>query len=145
MITRAASCLCALILALLSTQGHATPLLGLYTVIFLVGIARGFADPANSAFEAQIVPKTLTVNAASWIGSTWIGFSILGPAVIGFVFDAWGPTGAYLLITGFFTVSWMFTVLIKPGPQIKPVNKEPLLESVRMIRELIARLTEERE
>lgn len=132
LMTRAASCLCALILAALSTQGHATPLIGLYGVIFLAGVARGFADPANTAFEAQVVPKNLTVNAASWIASTWIAFSIIGPAVIGFVFDAKGATGSYILITIFFALSWIFTALIKPSPQIKPVNKEPLLKSIRI-------------
>jgi MFS family permease len=132
LITRAASCFCAVALALLSTQGHDTPLLGLYAVIFLAGVARGFADPTNTAFEAQVVPKTLTVNAASWIGSTWISCLIIGPAVIGFVFDAWGATGSYLLITFFFTLSWIFTAFIKPHPQTMPVNKEPFWESVRL-------------
>lgn len=132
LITRAASCVCALTLAGLSTQSEQTPLLGLYTVIFLAGIARGFADPANSAFEAQIVPKSLTVNAASWIGSTWIGCSIIGPAIIGFVFEAWGAVGSYLLISGFFFISWLFTALISPRPQVMPQNKEPILKSIHL-------------
>ena len=132
LITRGASCLCALTLADLSTLHHDAPLLGLYAVIFLAGIARGFADPANTAFEAQVVPKTLTVNAASWIGSTWIGFSIIGPAVIGFVFAAWGAAGSYLVITGFFILSWICTALIPPKPQTMPLNKEPLLKSIRL-------------
>ena len=48
-------------------------------------LARGFADPANTAFEAQVVPKHLTVNAASWISSTWLSCAVLGPAAIGFI------------------------------------------------------------
>ncbi len=132
LITRAASCLCAIALAALSTQQHATSIFGLYAVIFLAGVARGFADPANTAFEAQLVPKTLTVNAASWIGSTWIGCSIIGPAMIGFVFDAWGASGSYLLITGFFILSWVFTALIAPKPQTMPLHKESLAKSIRI-------------
>src|ERR1700733_15384305 len=68
LITRASSFICALSLAALSMQNYAHSLIGLYAVVFAAGIARGFADPANSAFEAQIVPKTMTVNASSWIG-----------------------------------------------------------------------------
>src|SRR3989338_3997928 len=109
LITRAASCACAIALAALSFWHQAPSVSGLYAVIFLAGIARGFADPANSAFEAQVVPKTLTVNAASWIGGSWISFSIIGPAIIGFVFDWRGATGSYLLITFFFVLSWICT------------------------------------
>ena len=90
LITRSCSCACGLVLALLSLQGHATSLIGLYTVIFAAGIARGFADPANTAFEAQVVPKAITVTGGAWIASVWMGSSIVGPAIIGFVFAAWG-------------------------------------------------------
>ena len=130
LITRASSCICGLALATLSSQSYAHTLIGLYSVIFAAGIARGFADPANSAFEAQVVPKEITVNGASWIASVWVGCSVLGPAIIGFVFEAWGAYGSYLLITGFFILSWLFTIAIGPKPQIMPQHKEPFLKSV---------------
>ncbi len=132
LITRGSSCLCGLALAALSMQSYAHSLIGLYSVIFAAGIARGFADPANTAFEAQVVPKTMTANASSWIGSAWVGCSIIGAAIIGFVFDAWGAYGSYLLITGFFILSWMSTLAIGPKPQVMPEHKEPLLKSVSM-------------
>jgi MFS family permease len=132
LITRASSCVCGLALAALSMQSYAHSLIGLYSVIFLAGIARGFADPANSAFEAQVVPKTITVNASSWISSAWIGCSVIGPAVIGFVFDAWGAYASYLLISGFFIISWFSTLAIGPKPQVMPEHKEPLLKSIAM-------------
>ncbi len=130
LITRASSCICALALASLSAQSYAHSLIGLYAVVFAAGIARGFADPANSAFEAQIVPKTITVNGASWIASVWVGCSVVGPAIIGFVFDAWGAYGSYILITAFFILSWFFTLAIGPKPQIMPQQKEPILKSI---------------
>ena len=132
LITRASSCVCGLALAALSAQTYAHSLISLYSVIFAAGIARGFADPANTAFEAQVVPKSMTANASSWIGSAWVGCSVVGPAVIGFVFDAWGAYGSYLLITGFFILSWFFTLAIGPKPQVMPEHKEPLLKSVSM-------------
>jgi len=132
LITRASSCVCALALAVLSLQTHDISVAGLYTVIFLAGIARGFADPANTAFEAQVVPKTMTVHGSSWIASVWIGCSIAGPAIIGFVFEAWGAYGSYLLITGFFILSWLATRAIAPKPQIMPKDKEPLFKSIAM-------------
>jgi MFS family permease len=132
LITRASSCICGLALAALSAQNYAHSLIGLYSVVFAAGIARGFADPANSAFEAQVVPKNITVNASSWIGSVWVGCSIIGPAIIGFVFAAWGASGSYLLITGFFILSWISTLAIGPKPQVMPVHKEAFLKSVSM-------------
>ncbi len=131
LITRAASFLCTLTLAWLSWESHhEASLLGLYAVIFLVGVARGFADPANTAFEAQVVPKHLTVNASSWISSTWISCSVIGPAAIGFIFDAWGAAGSYLVITACFILSWICTLLISSKPKPVPQQKEPLLKSI---------------
>ena len=130
LITRAASCLCTLILAIISWETHLNSLLGLYTMIFVAGVARGFADPANTAFEAQVVPKHLTVNASSWISSTWISCSVIGPAVIGFIFDAWGAPGAYLTITGGFIFSWIFTAVIPPKPLPPSLKNESLFKSI---------------
>ncbi len=130
LLTRTASVLCALFLAYLSTRHEAAPLLGLYAVVFLAGVARGFADPANSAFEAQVVPKHLIVNGSSWIASTWIACSFAGPAIIGFAFEGLGAAGSYVIVSIFFLLSSVFTLLIKPAPQTKPAQKEPLLKSI---------------
>jgi len=132
LITRASSCFCGLALAALSSQSYAHSLMGLYSVIFAAGIARGFADPANTAFEAQVIPKSITVSGASWIASVWVGCSVLGPAIIGFVYAAWGAYGSYLLITGCFVLSWISTFAISPKPQVMPQHKEPLLKSISM-------------
>jgi len=132
LITRAASCACAVALAVLSLQHQASSVLGLYAVIFLAGVARGFADPANSAFEAQVVPKNLTVSGSSWIASVWVGCSVVGPAIIGFVFDAWGAIGSYLMISAWFICSWLCTACIGPQHQPMPQYKEPLLKSIRI-------------
>ncbi len=130
LITRAASCLCAVVLALLSWQAHKTSLTGLYAVIFLAGVARGFADPANTAFEAQVVPKHLTVNGASWISSIWISCLVLGPAAIGFIFDAWGVANAYLIIAGLFILSWLCTLAIPQKSQAMPERSESVFKSI---------------
>lgn len=130
LMTRAASVLCALGLIFISLKPGVHSLWGLYAMVFLAGVARAFADPASTAMEAQIVPKHLTVNGASWISGTWITCLILGPAIIGFIFDAWGIITAYGVITSCFTLSWFCTVFLKPTPQIIPQNPEPLFKSI---------------
>ncbi len=132
LITRAVSFFCALMLAFLSWQSHHTSVIGLYLVIFLAGIARGFADPASTAFESQIIPKHLSVSGASWISSTWISCSVMGPAIIGFVFASWGAAGSYLLIAGGFILSWICTAALRPATQIKQASPEPMLKSIGM-------------
>lgn len=127
---RLASSICALAMALLSLQTR-IPLAGLYAAIFAAGIARGFADPAGTAFEAQIVPRPLTVNAASWISSIWISCSVIGPATIGFVFDAKGAAYSYFLICGCFLISWLFTAAIPLKPQPVPAQKQSVFKSIR--------------
>lgn len=129
--TGAVSCVCGLLLAFFSWHSHhSASVLGLYVVVFFAGIARGFADPAGTAFEAQVVPKELTVNGGSWISSTWISCSILGPAAIGFIFDAGGAVISYLVITGCFIISWFCTVQVQPGPQIIPEKTESVFKSI---------------
>jgi MFS family permease len=130
--TRLASVVCAVVLAWLSWQSHQESLLGLYAVIFLAGVARGFADPASTAFEAQVVPQHLTVNGASWISSTWISCSVIGPAMIGFVFDAWGAGVSYLVIATFFIFSWACTFLIPHRSHARPDKKETMFQSIGM-------------
>jgi MFS family permease len=132
LMTRAISVVCTLILALISRPGQGHPLVGLYALIFLAGVARGFADPATTAFEAQIVPKHLTVNASSWISSTWVGCAIAGPAIIGFVFDAWGAAISYLLLAGCFALSWICTLSIQPKPQSLPQSREKIMEAIQV-------------
>ncbi|MGA2089921.1 MAG: MFS transporter [Endomicrobiales bacterium] len=130
LITRSISVLSAVVLALLSWNHTTVSLAGLYAMIFLAGIARGFADPANTAFEAQVVPKHLTVNASSWISSTWISCAVIGPAIIGFCFDFYGAALSYLIISGFYVCSWILTALIPPKPQPMPEKREPVFQSI---------------
>jgi MFS family permease len=132
LITRSLSFACAAALVALSLENNASSILGLYSVIFIAGIARGFADPANSAFEAQIVPKDLTVNGSSWITSAWITSAVVGPAGIGFIFDAWGAPGSYSIIAVCFFLSWACTKAIAPKPQPRPLITAPLLKSAGM-------------
>jgi len=127
LITRAVSVICALLLALISMDPDVVQL---YAVVFLAGIARGFSDPAATAFEAQVVPKELTVNAASWISSTWLSCSVIGPAAIGFIFEFVGGVKTYLIIAAVFALSWICTVVIAPKAQHKMPKGESIFKSI---------------
>ncbi|MDP2653335.1 MAG: MFS transporter [Candidatus Omnitrophota bacterium] len=130
--TRSVSVLCGLLLALITFNLHAVHVSALYGVIFLAGIARGFADPAMTAFEAQVVPKHLTVNATSWIGSTWLSCSAIGPALVGFAYEAFGPGRTYLVIAAGFAMSWIFTCRIPAKPYPAIAKDESIFKSIKL-------------
>lgn len=132
LVTRGISTLCALLLAWISSNPEHTSLPGLYGVIFLAGIARGFSDPAGTALEAQVVPKELTVNAASWIASTWLSCSIIGPASVGFLYDAFGIVNTYCILGILFAVSWICMSFISPKPRPPMPKGESIFKSISL-------------
>ena len=133
LITRAVSVVCALLLSLISFQIEPEHrVTALYAVIFLAGIARGFADPAGTSFEAQIVPRHLTVNASSWISSAWLSCSVIGPALVGFAYEFFGEVKTYLIIALGFALSWICTAIIAPKPKPLLPHGESLFKSISL-------------
>jgi len=130
LVTRAVSILAALGFAFISLNPHTLGLVALYVVVFIAGLARGFGDPASSAFETQIVPRELYVNAATWGGSMWQVTSIFGPALGGLAYAWLGVTTTYLLIAAFFTLAWMCAALVKSKPMPPPREKSGKQESI---------------
>jgi MFS family permease len=132
LITRAVCVVCALLLACISQNPGPHQVTALYAVIFLAGIARGFSDPAATAFEAQVVPKNLTVNAASWISSAWLSCSVLGPALAGFSYDMLGEAKTYLVLAALFALSWICIAAVAPKPRPPLPHGESPLKSISL-------------
>ncbi len=130
LITRAISVLAAIAFALISLNIQAVGVSALYAVVFIAGMARGFADPASSAFEAQVVPRALYVNAATWSGSVWQATAIVGPALGGFVYAFFGVTNTYWMIATLLALAWIFMALIKPKPMPPAQADESIWESI---------------
>ncbi len=132
MTTRAICFICALALAILSRFEAGYIVILFYTLIFIFGFARGFTDPAMTAFESQIVPKDLIINASSWFGSVSITSSILGQAASGFIFAGFGATVSYMVIAGCFIASFFCVAFITPEAQVKPEKDERVFESIKI-------------
>ena len=132
LLARVTSIICALLLAMISLNTTSANVLALYSVIFIAGIARGFADPATTAFEAQVVPRELTVNAASWIGSTWLSCSVIGPALVGFSYEFFGASKTYLIIAIVFALSWFCILFISPKPKPMITTGESIFKSIAL-------------
>lgn len=128
--TRAALVICALLFSLLvgNTTGAELPIL--YTIVFIAGIARGFADPAATALEAQHVPRELMVRTAAWFASSWLVCAVLGPVLGGLVYSVTTPSFTYLLIALLYAVAWLGAYRL-PSSKPPPVPPgESIMESL---------------
>lgn len=130
LVTRAVSVLAALAFAALSLNPQTLSLVALYTVVFIAGMARGFSDPAASAFEAQVVPRELYLNASTWSGSVWQATAIIGPALGGFVYAFFGVTNTYIMIAVLFALAWVCMSLIKRKPMPPVEEGESVWQSI---------------
>jgi MFS family permease len=128
--TRTVSFLCAGAFALISLGGDATPVLALFGVVFVAGLARGFHDPAAIAFEAQVVPRHLTLNASSWFSTVWQGTAILGPVIGGIAYDLIGPVGTYAGMAGLHALSALALAGIAKKPKPVPPDGESIFRSI---------------
>lgn len=61
-----------------------------YVVFGACGLARSFLQVARSALVAEVVPRSLFQNAATWRSSTWQAGTVAGPALGGILFAAFG-------------------------------------------------------
>jgi predicted MFS family arabinose efflux permease len=86
----------------------------IYVIISLTGLVRGFLGPAQQAFAAQLVPKELLTNAATWSTMSWHLASIGGPAIGGILYgiskSAWS---SYALVTALAFIGFLFFLSIK--------------------------------
>lgn len=80
-IAQAGMVVCALSLTAISLSNGS--LVVLYVVLALIGVARAFNGPAESALMPQTVPPEHFMNAVTWTNSAWQLAAILGPAVGG--------------------------------------------------------------
>jgi MFS family permease len=94
--TRATMTTCAIVLAGLSAAGPT--LLGILAVIFVTGIGSGFERPAQTALEAQVVPREAAVRGISILSTVSEAGSIFGPAAGGIAIAIIGIPATYAAI-----------------------------------------------
>ncbi|MFO0989727.1 MAG: MFS transporter [Alphaproteobacteria bacterium] len=128
--TRLVSLGCAVAFALISLEREAASVLALFGVVFAAGLARGFHDPAAIAFEAQVVPQHLTLNASSWFSTVWQGTAIVGPALGGIAYDLAGPVATYAGLAALHALSVLAFAGIARKPKPVPRAGESIFRSI---------------
>lgn len=109
-----------------------------YVVFGACGLARSFLQVARSALVAEVVPRELYTNAATWRSSTWQAGTVAGPALGGIMFATVGPrwTLGINLVLGIIALGSLLLVRHAPTPLIRgavPVVKN-LIEGLRYVR-----------
>ena len=130
LITQLAIIVCVLTLAGQTFAGNLLQLWGVFGVIFVMGIARGFSSPANSAFDPQIVPRELQMNASSWTSSIWQIGAVGGPLFGGLALTCLGIGSTYVLIAILIAISMLCIKRIAPKPVPVPEAGESIWQSI---------------
>ena len=120
---------CAVALALLSAGGSPA-LLGILAVIFVTGIASGFERPAQTALEAQVVPRDEAARGISFLSSVSLGGSIVGPAIGGISIAIVGVAATYTGVAVLLAISTGALALIGRKPIPEQIPGEPVLASL---------------
>ena len=76
-----------------------------YVIFAACGLARSFLQVARSALVAEVVPRELYPNAATWRSSTWQAGTVAGPALGGLLFATFGARWTLGINLGFSIVA----------------------------------------
>lgn len=106
-------------------------LTGVFCVIFLTGIGRGFFSPTNFSFLPQLVDKSILPNAISWNSSTWEVASITGLGLGGLLYGFYGVTAAFATMTVLCLGALIMILQIVPRPLPHGDLTEPALARIR--------------
>jgi MFS family permease len=113
--TIALQVLCAAALAY-ATWAGTIGLFILYSVAFLLGIARAFSGPALGALAPNLVPRESLPNAIALSSISWQAGMVAGPGLGGYLY-AWVPEASYIGAALLFAVSLVSLMLIGPVPR----------------------------
>lgn len=113
--TIALQILCASILGW-ATWAETISLPILFSVAFLLGIARAFSGPALGALAPNLVPREILPNAIALSSISWQAGMVAGPGLGGYLY-AWVPEASYIGAAALFAVALLCLFLIGPVPR----------------------------
>lgn len=104
----------------------------IYVVVFIEGLARGLYSPASSSLRPFLIPRTHYGNAATWGSMSWQLGAILGPALGGFAFAAFGLVGTLCIVLGLIALNIVLIGAIRPPAAARQVqHHDELWRSLR--------------
>lgn len=102
----------------------------IYSMVFFIGICRGFMGPALFSLMTAIVPREIYPNSSTWNSTGYQIASIVGPAIGGLVY-AWGGVSLpFMLILLFLGTGFCCVFFFKKRPP-QYVSKENIFDSLK--------------
>jgi MFS family permease len=101
----------------------------IYLVAAMLGTARAFEMPANSALMPNLIPKHLLARAMATSSSGSQAAVIVGPALGGLLYGV-NATLAYLVCAALFLFGMLGLGMVKAPAQVVSQRKSPSIESV---------------
>lgn len=146
LLTQLVFTICSLSLAAVST--FQWPLVWVFVILFVFGLARAFNETASSTLLPESVPPHLFGNAATWSSSAWQTASIVGPALAGGVIAMVGQVTWIYIADAVAALAFVLLVTQMQGKPL-PLSKKTetwasLKEGMRFLREtkvLLAAIT----
>jgi MFS family permease len=121
-------------LATLALMGH-PPLLALYGIAFLGGIATAFDNPARRSFVVEMVPPDEINNAVSLNSALMTGSRVVGPALAGLLVVTLGYSWTFLIDGVSYLAVLLGLYLMNPAelrqPPITPRGKGQVRAGLR--------------
>lgn len=111
------------------TEGW-TKLTVLMVCMFFLGVARGFADPTMPSLEAQIVPRTAALSAATWTTIVWHACAVFAPLLAGGLIQFAGNLAPFAAALIFSSCSIAMVTSISPKPRPPRTEVEPFGQAI---------------
>ncbi|WP_036693246.1 MFS transporter [Pedobacter glucosidilyticus] len=115
--------------SIVALWGTSKVIIAIYSIIFIVGIARGFFSPAAFSLMAQIIPRAHYPNSSTWNSSIWQIAAIVGPALGGLLYGFIGVHTTLLIIVASISISFFATFFFKSVPPTY-IRKTSIYESL---------------
>lgn len=131
--------LCAISVTLFVVAGGFVPIAQTHQIwvifgcVFLSGVARSFLMPASFTLLPQIVARRDIPAASAWLSSGFQLAAIIGPALAGITYDAYGHRLAWAIPAVMMSFAFLMALSIsKPFRHYRSKEKrEPAIESIK--------------
>lgn len=131
LITTSVMLVASLLLTLYTFNPGHTGIWPVYGVIFLVGVARGFYNPALSSIWPQLVDRKDYINVSIWNSSMWQIGAVTGPALGGLCYAVLGPAYTSLIVCILVILTLAAYSRIGHTPIPSSLKSEPVMESLK--------------
>jgi MFS family permease len=106
-------------------------LIAIYSVFFLIGVAKGFYSPSSSSLKPFLVPRAIYHNSSTWSSSFWQAGSVMGPGIAGFLYVLIGLANTLLVVIGCFAVCLVLISMIDKKPVPRATNPGTIWQNLR--------------